>query len=35
MNTKIVKMVVGGGKSQTKFINYPDNSDYLKLCGLK
>jgi hypothetical protein len=28
-------MLVAGGTPQTKLISYPDNSDYLKLCGLK
>lgn len=27
--------MVGGGKITTKIINYPDNNEYLKLCGLK
>lgn len=35
LHSRIVKMVVGGGKMTTKIITYPDNGEYLKLCGLR
>jgi hypothetical protein len=35
IHSRVVKMMVGGGKVTTKVINYPDNNEYLKLCGLK
>lgn len=33
LNSRIVTMF-SHGKVQTKIITYPDNSQYLKLCGL-
>ncbi len=35
LHSRIVKMAVGGGKMTTKVITYPDNNEYLKLCGLR
>lgn len=34
IHSRILRTIFGGGKMQTRIINYPDNSDYLKLCGL-
>lgn len=33
LHSRIVKMVVGGGQAKTRMICYPDNAEYLKLCG--
>ena len=35
IKTKMVKTIVGGGKTQIKLIKYPDTTDYLGLCGIK
>jgi hypothetical protein len=35
LHSRIVRMMVGGGKVTTKVISYPDNEEYLKLCGLR
>ena len=31
LHSRIVKMLVGGGKPKTKFICYPDSSDYQRI----
>jgi hypothetical protein len=32
---RIIRSYVGGSKMQIKIINYPDSSEYMKLCGYK
>ena len=32
LHTRIVKSYVAGGKMQIRLINYPDTSDYFKIC---
>ena len=34
LHTRIVKSYVAGGKMQVRLINYPDTSEYQKLCRL-